>query len=101
MTDPCLTIEILVINMLTLRNKFDVLYDISEMLTPNDEYENLPTKLRAKHRILWEILAVKKKCDDIKTTSLYNKRNLINANVQKLKKAQSELTNAYLKEQTE
>ena len=37
----------------------------------------------------------------MKTSSLCNKRNLTNANAQKLKKAQSELTNAYLKEQTE
>ena len=39
-----------------------------------------------------ETLAVKKKCDDIKTVSLCNKRNPTNANAQKRKKAQSELT---------
>ena len=55
---------------LTLRNKFDALQVISEMLTPNDKYENfvnahievaaerIPTKLRAKLKILWETLAV-------------------------------------------
>ena len=45
---------------LTLRNKFDEVQEISEVLTPNDEYENfvnahleaaaecIPTKQRAK-----------------------------------------------------
>ena len=59
-TGPCLTIGILEINMLTLRNKFDALQEISETLTLNDEYENfvnahieaaaecIPTKQRAK-----------------------------------------------------
>ena len=37
----------------------------------------------------------------MKTASLSNKRNPTNANAQKLKKIQSELTSAYLKEQTE
>ena len=37
----------------------------------------------------------------MKTTSLCNWRNPTNINAQKLKKAQNELTNAYLKEQTE
>ena len=37
----------------------------------------------------------------MKTASLCNKRNPTNANTKKLKKAQSELTNAHLKEQTE
>ena len=57
---------------ITVRNKFNALQEISETLTPNDEYENLvnahidaaaeciPTKLRAKHRVLWETLEVKK-----------------------------------------
>ena len=59
--------------MFTLRNKFDVLQEISETSTPNDEYENfvnthieasaecISTKLRTKHRVPWETLAVKKK----------------------------------------
>ena len=37
----------------------------------------------------------------MKTTSLCNRRNPTNVNAQKLKKAQSELANEYLKEQTE
>ena len=37
----------------------------------------------------------------MKTTPQGNKSKLNNANAQKVKKAQSELTNAYLKEQTE
>ena len=58
------------------------------------------TKLRAKHKVPWETLAIKKKHDSVKTPSLGNKRNPTNANAQKLK-AQSELTNVYRKEQTE
>ena len=59
---------------ITQRNKFDPLQEISETLTPNDKYENfvkahmeaaavecIPTKLRSKHRVSWETLAVKKK----------------------------------------
>ena len=57
--------------MLTLRNKFDALQDISETLNPNDEYENfinahieaaakyIPTKQRAKPRVPWVTLAVR------------------------------------------
>ena len=63
--------------------------------------ECISTKLRAKYRVPQEIIAVKKKCDDARTASLCNKRNQTNANTQKIKKAQSELTNTYLKEQTE
>ena len=81
---------------ITLRNKFDAQQKISEIFTPNDEYENfvkahvevatecIPTKLRAKHRVPWETLAVKKKHDNVKTASLCNKRNPTNANAQKL-----------------
>ena len=58
---------------ITLRNKFDARQKISETLTPNYEYENfvnahmevaaecIPTKLRAKHRVPWKTLTVKKK----------------------------------------
>ena len=58
---------------LTLRNKFDALHQISETPTPNDEYENfvhalleaavecIPTKQRAKPRVPWESLAVRKR----------------------------------------
>ena len=50
---------------IALRNKFNTLQDISEKLTPNDEYENfvnahmkaaaecIPTKLIATHRVPW------------------------------------------------
>ena len=88
---------------ITVRNKFDALLEISEALTPNDEYkkfvnvhmeaaaECIPTKLREKCRVPWEILAVKKKHDDVKAAGLCNKRNPTNANAQKLKKTQSEL----------
>ena len=87
MTGSCLTIGIFRINI--LRNKFDALQEISETLTPNDEYKNfvnahmygvaeyIPTKLRAKHRVAWEILAVKKKRDDLKVVYLC-KRNPTN-----------------------
>ena len=58
---------------ITLRNNFDALQKISETLTPNDEYENLintnieaaaeciSIKVRVKHRLQCETLAVKKK----------------------------------------
>ena len=85
--------------MITLRNKFDALQDLSEILTPNDKYENfinvhmeaaaecIPTK----HRVPWETLAVRKKWDNKKTSSLCNKRNPTDANTPELKKAQREL----------
>ena len=77
-------------------------------LTPNDEYESfvnaqmeaaaecIPTKLNktkfpGRHKQLRK---------NVKTASLYNRRNPTNANAQKKLKAQSELTNEYLKEQT-
>ena len=83
--------------MLTQRNKFDALQEISETLTPNDEYENfvnahieataecIPTKDKAKPRVPWEILVVRKKCANVKTASLCNWRNP-NINAQKLKR---------------
>ena len=63
MTGPCLTRDICD-KYTTLRNKFDALQEISETLTPNDEYKNfvnvhteaaaecIPTELRVKHRVL-------------------------------------------------
>ena len=98
---------------ITLRNYFDVLRKISETLIPKDEYENFVNahmeaeaecsliKQRAKHRVPWKTLAGKKKCDNVKTASLCNKRNQTNANAQKHMKAQIDLSNTYLKEQTE
>ena len=59
------------------------------------------TKLRAKHRVCWEILAVRKKLVNVKIPSLCYKRNPSNANAQKLKKVQSELINIYQKQQIE
>ena len=97
---------------LTLRNKFDALQEISETPTSNDEYENfvnahleaaaecITTEQRAKSRVPWETLAVRKKRADVKTASKCNWRNPTNINVLKLKKAQNELANIYLKEQT-
>ena len=98
--------------MITLRNKSDALQEISKIHTPNDEYENfihahmetaaecIPTKLRAQHGVPWETLAFRRKQDNVKTESLFNIRNQTNANAWKFKKAQSELINAYQKEQT-
>ena len=94
------------------KKKIDALQEISETLTLNDEYENLvnvhmeaaaeyiQTKLRAKHCVPWETLAVKKG-KNVKTVSLCNKRNPTSSKAQKLKKAQRELINAYQKEQIE
>ena len=59
--------------VLVLRNKSDALQEKTEMLTPNDEYENfvnahleaaakyIPTKPRTKSRVPWETLAVREK----------------------------------------
>ena len=104
---------------LTLRNEFDVLQQISEKLTQNDECENfvnahieaaaecISTKKRINFRVPWETLTVRKKPADVKKradmkiASLGIRRNPNNINSQKLKKTQNELTNVYLKEQTE
>ena len=70
MTGPYLTTDK---HTLTLRNKFDALQEISETFTPNNEDENfvnahieaaaecIPTKQRAKPRVPWETLAIRKK----------------------------------------
>ena len=68
MTGPCLTRSISNKYMITLRNQFDVLQEISRALTLNDEYKNfvnghmeaaaaecIPTKLRAKHSSMGDI----------------------------------------------
>ena len=97
----------------TLRNKFDALHEISKTPTLNDDYENfvnvhleaaaecIPTKQRAKSRLPWETLAVRKKHADVKTASKCNRRNPTIINALKLKKAQNELVYIYLNEQTE
>ena len=53
----------------TVRNKFDTIWEISKWYTPNDEYENfytthietvavcIPTKPRAKYKVRWESTA--------------------------------------------
>ena len=63
--------------------------------------ECIPTKQRAITRVPWETLVVRKKHADVKTASKWNRRNPTNINTLKLKKAQNELSNIYLKEQTE
>ncbi len=57
---------------LALRKKFNALQEKTDIHTPNDEYENffnahlkaaaecIPTKQRAKPRVSWETLAVRK-----------------------------------------
>ena len=93
---------------LTQRNKFDALQEISEILTPNDEYENfvnahteaaaefIPIKQRAKSRVPKETLAVRKRCADVKIASLCNRRNPTNINVQsKLSEKKNECQNKF------
>ena len=99
--------------VITLRNKFDELQEKTETRTLNNEYENfinthleaakkyIPTKHRTKSRVPWETLVVREKRADIKTASKCNRKNPTNTNALKLKKAQNELANIYLKEQTE
>ena len=80
--------------MVTERNKLNSLHEISETHTPNEEYENfatahikaaaaecIPTKPRAKCRVPWKLLELKKKRYNMKTVSLHNKRNTRNANI--------------------
>ena len=63
--------------------------------------EFIPTKQRTKYRVPWETLAVREKRVDAKTASKCNRKNPTNINALKLKTAQNELANIYLKEQTE
>ena len=95
---------------LTLGNKFNAQQEKTETHTPNDEYENfvnahlevaaesIPTKQRTKPRVPLETLTVRKKPADVKTASKCNRKNPTNTNALKLKKAQNELANIYLKE---
>ena len=85
MTEPHLQRGIMNRYMVIIREKSDILQKISERHTVNDEYENfvtthieaaaecLPTKLRAKCRVPWESLVVRKKQDNIKKVSLLSK----------------------------
>ena len=91
--------------MLTVRNKYDTFQKIFEICTPNDEYENLvtthieaaaeciPSNSRAKRRVPRASLVDREEWDNVKKTSLLNKRNSENAN--------SKITNTYQKEQQE
>ena len=86
-----------------------MLYKNRQKHTPNEEYDNfvnahleaaaefIPTKQRTKYRVPWEILAVREKCAYMKTASKCNRKNPIYTNALKLKKAQNELANIYLK----
>ena len=98
--------------VVAMRNKFDAQEKIG-IRTLKDEYENsvnvhleaaakyIPTKLRTKSRVPWEALAVREKRADVKTAPKCNRKNPMNTNSLKLKKAQNELTSIYLKEETE
>ena len=78
-------------------------------ITPNDEYENfvnahlevasncITTKPRTKYRAPWET----EKCAHVKTASKSYWKNPTIANARILKKAQYQLADIYLKEQTE
>ena len=98
---------------LALRNKYDALQEQTETPTPNEKYENfinayleaaaefIPTKQRRKYRVPWETLEAREKRADVKAASKCNRKNPNNTNALKLKKAQKELANTYLKELTE
>ena len=58
----------------------------------------IPTKYKTKSRVPLEILAVREKHADEKTTSKCNKKNPTNTNVLTLKKAQNELASIYIKD---
>ena len=61
--------------MVTVRNKSDTLYEISERHTPNDKYENFVTAHTeaaaeckpTKCRFPWKLLVVRKKQDTKKS----------------------------------
>ena len=84
--------------VLELRNRFETLQEQTEKGTPNDEYENfvnahleaaekcIPTKPRTKHRVPWEMLAVRENRTHVKTASKSYRKNPTNTNAIKLKK---------------
>ena len=98
---------------LELRNRFEILQEKTEKVTPNDEYENfveahleaaskcIPTKPRTKYRVPWETSAVREKRALVKTASKSYRKNPTNTNARKLEKAQYQLAGIYLKEQAE
>ena len=61
-------------------------------------YSNKP---RTKYRVPWETVAVREKRAHVKTTSKSYRKNPTHTNARKLKKAQYQLADIYLKEQTE
>ena len=85
--------------VLELRNIFETLQEKTEKGTPNDEYENfveahleaaskcIPTKLRTKYTVPWEMLAVREKRAVMKTASKSYRKNPTNTNARKLEKA--------------
>ena len=99
--------------VLELKNRFETLQEKTEKSTPNDEYENfvnahleaaakcIPTKLKTKYRVPWETLAVREKRALVKTASKNYRKNPTNTNARKLKTAQYQLADIYIKEQTE
>ena len=99
--------------MIGQRNKFDALQQKTETHTPNDEYENfdnahleaaaeyISMKQRTKSRVSLETLGIREKRADVKTASKCNRKNPTDTNAMKFQKAQNELANIYLKEQTE
>ena len=94
MTRPFLTTGILEINVLELRNRFDVLQEKTEKRTPNDEYEDfvnahfeaavkcIPTKPMTKSRVPWEKLAVREKRANVKIASKCNRKTPTNDSVE-------------------
>ena len=99
--------------VLELRSRFETLQEKTEKSTPNDEYENfvnahlegaaicIPTKLKTKYRVPWETLAVREKRALLKTASKNYRKNSTNTNARKLKTAQYQLADIYIKEQRE
>ena len=83
----------------TTRKKFDTIQEISERHAPHYEYENfvtvavkiIPTKPRAKCRVPWEAVAIRKTLDNMKKESLLNKRTKKNINARKRQKIQKEI----------
>ena len=65
------------------------------------QLRNKYQQTRTKSIVPWETLEVKEKRAYVKTASKCNRKNPTNINDLKLKKAQNELANLYLKQQTE
>ena len=63
--------------------------------------EFIHIKQKRKYTVPWETLAVREKCADVKIVSKCKRKNPTNTNALKPKKAENELANIYLKEQTE